>query len=216
MEKTVSRMARTKADMTEALAAEKRQLTRAIAAQLGNRVREAEVHGVRGRIPGLPGTLYVNCDRNGKPNARVGRGVNGLAHYYWIPAVYRDGDAERSYVLSLCREDLDVATGNVHADFTRLQMTRLGHDGPEVGGQANPAPARIEGGWRLDYLADESFPRAARCCLGATVDADERPWGYDGFEGRIPSLDMADAAYDFDAVAAFFIALIARDVREGA
>lgn len=136
MEKTVSRMARTKADMTEALAAEKRQLTRAIAAQLGNRVREEEVHGVRGRIPGLPGTPYVNCDRNGKPNARVGRGVNGLAHYYWIPAVYRDGD--------------------------------------------------------------------------------ERPWGYDGFEGRIPSLDMADAAYDFDAVAAFFIALIARDVREGA
>lgn len=208
-------MARLKAEIAGALAEEKGRLCAEIGARLDCSGGAASANGARGRIPGLPGTLLVNCGRNGEPSARVGRGVNGLAHYFWIPAVYRDGGLERSYALSLCREDIDVRTGNVHADFTRLQMTRLGNDGPEVGGQANPAPARIGGGWRLDYLADASFPRAARCCPGATVDADERPWGHGGFEGRVPVLDMADPAYDPGAAAGFFLELVARDVRSG-
>lgn len=38
--------------------------------------------------------------------------------------------------------------------------------------------------------------------------------GHDGFEKEIPTLNMADPAYNPDAVAAFFLALVAHDVRE--
>lgn len=212
---TMNEMAEAKANLIRILEIEKRRLIEAIGVQMteGDECKTS-AHGACGRIGGLPGILYVNCTRKGIPNARVGHGVNRLTHYFWIPAIYRDAGLERSYTLSLCREDLDARTGNIHTDFTQLQMTRLNNNGPEVGGQANPLPSRIEGGWRLDYLADESFPRAVRCCTGATVDTDEKPWGHDGFEKKIPMLDMADPAYNPDAVAAFFLALVAHDVRE--
>ena len=209
-------MAKAQMELEGALKFEKHRLCKAIGLQLvEDDERVTMPTGARGHIPGLPGTLFVNCNRAGEPCILTGHGVNGLAHYFWIPAVYRDGDIERSYALALCREDVDVTTGNVHTDFTRLQMARLTHDGPEIGGQANPAPERIERGWCISYLADESFPRAARCCGGRTVDTDDRPWGYEGFEGAIPTLDMTDPAYDPEAVAAFFLALIVHDVRDG-
>ncbi|MBQ9002024.1 MAG: hypothetical protein IJ087_09240 [Eggerthellaceae bacterium] len=208
------------------LAREKVRLVTALAEQLdddGERV--AGEYGARGRMlsSGLLGTFHVNCNRKGEPSREimkefaVGWGSGeGLHHYHWIPVVYRDGVRERCYVLALCREDLDVNSGNLHVDFAQLQMTRPSYAGSEIGGQANPAPEPVEGGYLLNYRSDDSFPRAVRDYgenrQPRTVLDDDRPWGYSGFEGQIPTLDLADPAYDPRKVAAFFMRLIMRDL----
>lgn len=214
-------MANIKESLTNALAIEKQRLCLAIGERLvDDDARTTSELGSLGHLPGLPGTLYVNCYKNGKPcpdltgKYSVGNGRNSLSHYFWIPAIYRDGDIELRYLLSLCREDLDVSTGNLHADFTRLQMTRLIHEGPEIGGSANVVAASIKNGWLLEYESDLSFPVASRGTHGYGVETDTRPWGHGGFEDKIPVLDMADPAYDPGAVAGFFIELIVRDVRD--
>ncbi len=208
-------------ELIACLAEEKAALCRALGSLLeDDGARTVSSSGASGRLRGLPGTFFVNCGRTGRPHQSVGKGASRLAHYRWIPVVYREEGLERSYVIALLREDLDVTTGNLHVDFTKLQISRLAFSGIEVGGQANPVPApmrdadgRPTGAYQLEYQAQGAFP-VATSATTPHVGSDRRPWGYPGFEGRIPVMDMADAAYDPVAVARFFFELAAHDIAE--
>lgn len=213
-------MAAIGAALEERLAWEKARLVAALGSCLdddGERV--IGEFGASGRLRswGFPGAFYVNCNRRGEPCEMVGRGKGRLAHYFWIPVVYREGGRDECYVLALSQDDLDVRTGNVHTCFGRLQFLCTRHEGLEVGGQTNSEPVRVDGGWRLDYQADDAFPRAiidyGEGCEPRTVVDDDRPWGYAGFERVLPVMDLADPAYDPMAVADFFMRLVAHDLR---
>lgn len=205
--------------MEARLAHEKARLVAALARQLeDDSERISCKYGARGRmrLDGLPGMFYVNCNREGEPWEGAGRGKGQLSHYFWIPVVYRDGERVANYVLSLWQGDIDVNTGDVHSCFGRIQFTCPLYGDPGNGGQANPKPEPIDGGYLLRYRSDESFPRAVRACGSdqrpRTVLNDDRPWGYAGFEDIIPVLDLSNPAYDPWAVATFFIRLILRDL----
>lgn len=122
---------------------------------------------------------------------------------------------ELDYALSFCREDIDAGTGNLHVDFTKLQMSRLRCGGSEIGGGCNPRPARIDGGFRIDYMTDDSFPRAVRSDgRFRSVIHDDVPWGYTDISEPMPIMEMTSEEYDPEAVARFFLALIQRDISQ--
>lgn len=212
-------MGEIRAALEARLAHEKARLVAAIAGQFDDEGRAAGEFGARGRMrsAGVAGEFYVNCSRRGEPWEDTGHGKGQLAHYFWIPVVYRDGACKAGYVLSLGQDDLDVSTGNVHACFGRLQFTRLSHVGSGIGGQANPKPEPADGGYLLHYRADDHFPRAVRAYgddwQPRTVLGDDRPWGHAGFERQAPVMDLADPAYDPQAIAAFFMRLVVCDLR---
>lgn len=178
-------------------------------------------YGVSGYIAGLPGMLAINCGKSDwrKPCDKTGVGRGRLSLYHWIPFIYREEDAnfERCYTLSLCREDIDISTGNLHTDFYALQLTRLGSDGPEVGGQVNPCPEKdpdYPDAYNIQYRAGDSFPIAVRGDqkLPRKVTSDNAPWGYTGLEGDIPIMELDDSAYDAQKVAQFALKLIEMDI----
>lgn len=209
-------LAQSTAHLIDCLAEEKERLCVAIGCQLiEDKDHETSKCGARGRLPGFPGAFFVNCSRAGKPCGRTGRGVNGLSHYFWIPVQYKEDGIELDYSLALFQEDIDASTGNLHVDFTKLQMSRLRCGGPEIGGGCNPRPTRIDGGFRIDYMADDSFPCAVRSGgRFRSVIHDDAPWGYEDISEPVPIMEMTSEEYDPEAVACFFLALIRRDISQ--
>ena len=190
-------------------------------------------------IPGFPFSIkFKESSKQLRFNRRCGMTTGvGLEWYRWLILDYYQNDKYiRSYCLGLCREDIDTNTGNIHQDFTKLQMSKCCFLTNER--SVNPRPYITEDKdefYTLHYYAYNCFPTAIR----SEIDNDSSPWGYDSFyktfaeNNRITEerakeiiIDMGpkimdrtnetnedeDDKYDPKKVASFFLQLCAYDV----
>lgn len=161
-------------------------------------------YGSCGHLNNMPGMFYINCSRKGVPCAFTGRGINDKSHYYWIPIVYKNDNCYNSYVISLVKEDLDIQTGNIHHNFSEIQIVKNHYESFEIGGAYNPAPHKEGSSYLVYHNYKYSFPSIVKS------ESLNKPWGYE--ISKIPSLDLKDENYSAHKVAEFVWELILKDL----
>ena len=168
-----------------------------------------------------------------KINMKQGAESGCKDHYHWIDVESQINGSTYKYSLGLCREDMDLKSGNIHQDFTKLQMSRCPYEASEAGGEVNPNPKYDDENYncKLQYIASNCFPIAASNSditrKNRNVHIDFKPWGYDNFvckyddEQKISPeemsseiMDRKNPKYDAKKVASFFLQLCAHDIEE--
>ena len=178
-----------------------------------------------------------------KIKKKFGDTDSGKGHYIWID-VESKNYPENKFTLGLCREHLDVNSGNIHHDFTKLQMSRNPFLHKEKGGDVNPRPISayrnkdiirklyaednetlnkilpsLSGGRISVYITTNCFPRPDK----TGIESGKNPWGYAKLEfaseGEIIEMsseimDRKNPKYDAKKVASFFLQLCAHDIEE--
>lgn len=215
----------------------KKELIKAIGNLFDNdKVLDKRDYGARGHRSkaGLPGMFYVNYDKNLEPCSSTGTGQSqsDLMVYRWIPLKYEDDEIEFNYSLDLNRDDLDIGTGVVHVNFTKLQMHKIIYTfGNEIGGQnVNKGELNetedLRGYW-VPYRSYLSFPASVRDTkklgtmlaskktrkLERNISCDDYPWDHENFSIKPPVMDLSKDNYDAKEVAEFFLELVAYDIR---
>lgn len=192
--------------------------------------RERSDEGDVGRF--LPERLSVTASQ-GVPQA-------SLEMYRWISLIYCHGDEdrERRYMVSLCQEDIDPGTNNLHMRQGYVQLWRGLRPGGEAAGHLNQRLDETDYGSVLLGTAIVFHPRFAypialrefvnkrgihpekydgRCNMPAydRHNPTSWPWGLGLFswpDGKSPVLDLASPGYDAGHLARCVIALVKADI----
>ncbi|MCQ2751970.1 MAG: hypothetical protein MJ189_02575 [Coriobacteriales bacterium] len=205
--------------LKEALSYEKTKLIKEFSSLLDD--CESSDNKCIGTYDELEGKFFIGCNPETKRSSGSGKGR--FKHHHWITIIFehkKNNYVERySYCLNLCQEHMDLKTGNVHQDFTKLQLNRNLYRGSQVGGQFSPRPG-------IRYIYDSQINECLECTEllipnqyiypECTKTQKNLPWAKNYIERhasvQIPSFDMKDKNYDAEKVAKFVLDLVKDDI----